>query len=147
MFFTVHRDPWRGLDYCYSMKAEEEHVFVVPFVVLFLVWWKWDTLLEVPKRFWAWGLVLLAAAAVLHVAGYAVQQARISFLGFILGFYALMGIVWGPKWLRAILFPFFLLVFCMPLGTSAKMPMAFFNTSRSMRVRSSSRRSRAISAA
>ena len=33
------------------------------------------------------------------------------------------------------------------LGISAKMPMAFFNTSRSMRVRSSSRRSRAISAA
>src|SRR3569832_789976 len=32
-------------------------------------------------------------------------------------------------------------------GTSAKMPMAFFKMSRSMRVRSSSRRSRAISAA
>src|SRR5215203_1726190 len=32
-------------------------------------------------------------------------------------------------------------------GTSAKMPMAFFSTSRSIRVRSSSRRSRAISAA
>jgi exosortase len=108
------------LKYCYSMKGEEEHVFVVPFVVLFLVWWKWDALLEVPRRFWAGGLVLLAAAAVLHVAGYVVQQARISFLGFILGFYALMGVVWGPKWLRAILFPFFLLVFCMPLGPAAK---------------------------
>jgi exosortase len=109
------------LKYCYSMKAEEEHVFVVPFVVLFLVWWKWDSLLEVPKRFWAAGLILLAAAAVLHIVGYIVQQTRVSFLGFILGFYALMGIVWGPKWLRAILFPFFLLVFCMPLGTSATM--------------------------
>ena len=32
-------------------------------------------------------------------------------------------------------------------GISAKMPMAFFSTSRSMRVRSSSRLSRAISAA
>ena len=108
------------LKYCYSMKAEEEHVFVVPFVVLFLLWWKWDALLDVPKRFWAAGLVLLAAAAALHIAGYIIQQARISFLGFILGVYALMGIVWGPKWLRAILFPYFLLVFCMPLGTSAK---------------------------
>jgi exosortase len=109
------------LKYCYSMKAEEEHVFVVPFVVLFLLWWKRETLLEVPKRFWGVALILLAAAALLHIAGYVVQQTRISFLGFILGLYALSGIVWGAKWLRAISFPFFLLVFCMPLGTSAEM--------------------------
>jgi len=94
---------------------------VVPFVVLFLLWWKREALLEVPKRFSSTALVLLALAALLHVVGYVVQQTRISFLGFILGVYGLMGLVWGPKWLRAILFPFFLFVFCMPLGTSAEM--------------------------
>ena len=113
------------LKYCYSMKSQEEHVFLVPFVVLFLVWWKWDALLDVPKRFWGAGLFLLAAAAVLHILGYVIQQTRISFLGFVLGVYALMGIVWGPKWARAILFPFFLLVFCMPLGASSAKMITF----------------------
>ena len=109
------------LKYCYSMKTEEEHVLVVPFVVLFLLWWKRDALLEVPKRFWGVALVFFAVAALLHIVGYVVQQTRISFLGFILGIYALMGVVWGPKWLRVISFPFFLFVFCMPLSTSAEM--------------------------
>jgi exosortase len=108
------------LKYCYSMKSEEEHVFLVPFVVLFLLWWKRETLLDVPKRFSSIALVLLALAVLLHVVGYVIQQTRVSFLGFILGVYALMGLVWGPKWLRAILFPFFLFVFCMPLGTAAE---------------------------
>ena len=108
------------LKYCYSMKSEDDHVFVVPFVVAFLLWWKRETWLEAPKRIWAVALILLAIAALVHVAGYVVQQARISFLGFVLGLYALMGVVWGPKWLRAISFPFFLLVFCMPLGNSAE---------------------------
>ena len=108
------------LKYCYSMKAEEEHVFIVPFVVLFLLWWKRDILLEVQKRSSSLALLLLVAAVALHAVGYVVQQTRLSFLGFVLGLYGLMGVVWGPKWLRAILFPFFLLVFCMPLGTSAE---------------------------
>lgn len=109
------------LKYSYSMRTEEEHVFVVPFVALFLLWWKREALLDVPKRFWGVALVLLAAAALLHIVGYVVQQTRISFLGFILGTYSLLGLVWGPKLLRVISFPFFLLVFCMPLGSSVEM--------------------------
>jgi len=109
------------LKYSYSMRTEEEHVFVVPFVVLYLLWWKREALLEVPKRLWGVALVLLAAAALLHVLGYVVQQARISFLGFILGLYGLLGVVWGPQLLRVISFPFFLLAFCMPLGNSVEM--------------------------
>lgn len=108
------------LQYCYSMRTEEEHVFVVPFVVLFLLWWKREELLDAPKRVWWLPLILLGVAVLTHMAGYIIQQARVSFLGFVLGLYALMGVVWGPKWLRAIFFPFFLLVFCMPLGNSAE---------------------------
>jgi exosortase len=88
---------------------------------LFLLWWKREALLEVPKRFWGIALVLFAAAALLHIVGFVVQQTRVSFLGFILGLYGLLGVVWGPKLLRVISFPFFLLVFCMPLGSSVEM--------------------------
>jgi len=33
------------------------------------------------------------------------------------GIYGLMGLAWGPKFLRASFFPFFLFIFCVPFGT------------------------------
>jgi len=107
------------LQYAYSMKTEEEHVFIVPFVVAILLWWQREALLATAKRAWWPALALLAAALVVHSAGYIVQQTRISFLGFLIGVYALMGLTWGPAWLRASFFPLFLLLFCMPLGAAA----------------------------
>lgn len=108
------------LHYCYS-RTEEEHVFIVPFLVGVLAWWKREELLRAAKGSWWPAVVLLGLAVVLHIIGYVVQQTRISFLAFVVGLYALMGVTWGPGWLRAIFFPFFLLFFCMPLGNSAEM--------------------------
>ena len=42
------------------------------------------------------------------------------------GIYALMGLAWGPGWLRASFFPFFLFVFCIPIssiGESVTLPL------------------------
>jgi exosortase len=107
------------LQYAYSMKTEEEHVFIVPFVVAILLWLQRDELLAAAKGTWWPALGLLALALALHIAGYIVQQTRISFLGFLIGLYALAGITWGAGWLRASFFPLFLLLFCMPLGSAA----------------------------
>jgi exosortase len=106
------------LQYCYSMRTED-HVFVVPFLVAGVVWYKRQELLALTKRTWWPAVALLALGLFLHICGYVIQQARISYLGFVAGIYALMGIIWGPAWLRGIFFPFFLFVFCMPLGNSA----------------------------
>jgi exosortase len=106
------------LQYCYSMRTED-HVFLVPFLVAGVMWFRRRELLVLTKRTWWPAVALLALALVLHICGYVIQQARISYLGFVAGIYALMGIIWGPAWLRGIFFPFFLFVFCMPLGNSA----------------------------
>lgn len=37
-------------------------------------------------------------------------------IAFIAGLYILTGLVWGPAWLRATVFPMFLLAVCVPLG-------------------------------
>jgi exosortase len=37
-------------------------------------------------------------------------------MGCFTGFYGLMGVAWGPRWLKTIFFPYFLLIFCVPLG-------------------------------
>ncbi len=107
------------LSYCYQNSADDLHGYLIPFVVLALFWWKRDELLAAPKRQWWWGVLLLVFALLLHVAGFMVQQTRISVVAFFIGVYALTGLTWGPKWLRASFFPFFLFVFCLPLSTVA----------------------------
>jgi exosortase len=47
------------------------------------------------------------------------QQQRISIVAFFLGLYGLTGMAWGPGWLRASFFPFFLFAFTIPMAEVA----------------------------
>jgi exosortase len=96
--------------------SDDSHGKLIPFVVLGIFWWKRKQLLALPLRTWSPGLLLVAFALVLHVAGYMVQQPRISIIALFTGVYGLMGLAWGPQWLRASFFPFCLFAFCVPLG-------------------------------
>jgi exosortase len=88
-------------------------------VVIALFWWKRKQLMTLPLRAWWPGLLLVALALGLHVVGYMVQQPRISIVALFTGIYGLMGLAWGPQWLRESFFPFILFAFCVPLGWSA----------------------------
>jgi exosortase len=95
--------------------GQDAHGNLIPFVVLGLFWWKRKELLALSNRAWWPGLLLLAGALALHLLGYMVQQPRISIVALFLGIYALMGVAWGPGWLRSSFFPFFLFGFCIPI--------------------------------
>ena len=97
-------------------ELNEGHGNVVPLVVLGLMWWKRKELFAAELRSWVPGLFLFALAVALHLAAYLVQQPKVSILAFFAGLYALMGMAWGPKWLRHCFFPFVLFVFAVPLG-------------------------------
>jgi exosortase len=99
--------------------ADDSRGKLIPFVVLALFWWKRKQLLAVPLRMWWPGLLLVALALGLHVLGYMAQQPRISIVALFAGIYGLMGLAWGPQWLRESFFPFCLFAFCVPLGWSA----------------------------
>ena len=73
-----------------------------------------------PLKLWWPGLLILLAALLLHVAGYAMQQPYLSIAALFAGIYGLMGLAWGPAWLRHSLFPFFLFMFSVPLGQRAE---------------------------
>ncbi len=107
-----------------SAMADDSHGALIPLVVLGLLWWKRPELHTVRLRPWWPGLLLLAAALLLHLAGYAVQQPRVSILALLGGVYALTGLVWGPAFMRATLFPFFLFGFMVPLGSLTE-PITF----------------------
>lgn len=107
-----------------SPVADDGHGLLIPLVVLGLLWWKRKELLAVPTRTWWPALLLVAAALVIHVVGYAVQQPRLSIVALMIGIYALVGLVWGLAFLRASFFPFFLLAFMVPLGSLTE-PITF----------------------
>jgi exosortase len=98
----------------------EDHAYLMPLVVLGLLYMRRAELAMIPKRvFWP-ALVLITLALLLHVVGYVVQQARISVVAFALGLYGLTGLFWGFGWLKAVFLPFSLLAFSVPLGPGAE---------------------------
>ena len=102
-----------------SPQLDEGHGVLIPFVVLGLYWWKRKELVAKPPGLWWPALWIIIGALFLHYVGFKAQQQRLSVIGFLLGLYGLTGLAWGRHWLRASIFPFFLLAFCVPVGEFA----------------------------
>src|ERR1051325_5390297 len=107
------------MNYSYNSGEDDWYGKLIPLVVRALLLVKRRELAAVPKTPWWPALALVIGGVLLHVAGYLVQQTRISIIAFFVGWYGLTGLVWGRQWLRATFFPCFLFVFCFPLGTLA----------------------------
>lgn len=95
--------------------TDDSYGNIIPFLVVGLFWWKRKELLALPLQLWWPGLLLLLAALGLHLFSYVIQQPLFSIVAFFAGIYALMGLAWGPAWLRHSLYPFCLFVFSIPL--------------------------------
>jgi exosortase len=105
--------------YVFSTSADDQHGFLIPLVVLVLLWMRREELSKAVARTWwpAFGLFVMAVAV--HLVGFLVQQTRVSIIAFFLGIYALLGLVWGKEFMKRIAFPMFLFIFCVPLGTES----------------------------
>ncbi len=90
---------------------------IIPFLVVGLFWWKRHELVEARLQLWGQGLLILFFAMALHIMAYIVQEPHFSIVAMFIGIYGIMGMAWGPDWLRKSFFPFFLFVFSVPLGT------------------------------
>jgi exosortase len=104
--------------------TDDGHGLLVPFIVAGLFWWKRKQLTALPLDAWWPSLIVVGCGLMLHLAGYALQEARISIVGLFTGIYGLTGLAWGLAWLRASFFPFVLFVFCVPFGSLAE-PVTF----------------------
>src|SRR5438132_6820666 len=83
------------LDWVVKQTEDDQHVPWVLAGVLALLWWKRREVLRVAKRQWWPALVVVGLGIVLHAMGYMVQQTRISLIGFFVGIYGIVGLVWG----------------------------------------------------
>ena len=87
---------------------------LLPFLVIGLFWWKRKELLQLPLKIWPPALILIVSGLALHILGYVIQEPRLSIVALFAGIYGLMGLAWGPAWLRNSFFPFFLFIFLVP---------------------------------
>lgn len=90
---------------------------LIPFLVIGLFWWKRKELLALPLKIWPPAALMVGLGIVLHIIGYMIQEPRLSIVALFIGIYGLMGLAWGPAWLRHGFFPFFLFIFAVPLST------------------------------
>jgi exosortase len=107
------------MHYVFTTSPDDSLCLYVPLVVMGLLVWKRRELMAIHPRMWWPAVALVATALILHVAGYAIQQTRVSVFAFAVGLYGLTGLIWGPAWLQGTFFPMFLLVFMVPIGTVA----------------------------
>ncbi len=101
--------------------TDDHHGNFIPFLVVGLFWWKRHELLDSRLYLWAPALLILFFGMVLHVLAYIIQEPHFSIIALFIGIYGLMGMAWGPEWLRKSFFPYFLFLFSIPLGQHAAM--------------------------
>lgn len=98
------------------LGRDDELGLLVPWLVGAILYLRRTELAAVPKAPWSPAILLVAVGLLLHMAGYVVQQTRLGVVGCILGFYGIMGMLWGRKWMAEVAFPYFLLLFCVPVS-------------------------------
>jgi len=107
----------RWMYHIYDTSPDDGHGFLMPFVVVALLYWKRKELVAVRKAIWWPAIGLVALALIIHLFGFIIQFPQVSIVGFFVGIYAMTGLIWGREWLRASFFPMALFVFAVPLGT------------------------------
>lgn len=99
-----------------SRSPDEEHAYLMPFAVVILLWLRREDLAKIDRRVWFPGLLVIAFGLALHLAGYMVQQTRLSVVAYSVGLYGICGLLLGWRWMFSAMLPFSLLLFCVPIG-------------------------------
>ncbi len=95
---------------------DASHGKLIPLVVLGVLWFRRERLAKSVAAVWWPGLLAVGLALALHVAGFVVQQPRLSMVAFFFGAWGLVGLVWGWETWKVTFFPFFIFAFCVPMG-------------------------------
>ena len=99
-----------------SFGEDYSHGYLIPFVSLWVIWYKRKEIKTVPKRVCHWGLALIVIALASHWVGAKMQQTRISLLALILLLWGIPLYFWGWQLAKLMIFPASYLIFCVPLN-------------------------------
>ena len=104
----------RGIADQWSNDEDMSHGFLVPIVILWIVWREREGWRALPAEPNGWGFALLVCAAGLHLAGSLGVGLFASALAFLVSIAGIVLGLGGVAWLRALAFPLLLAVFMLP---------------------------------
>ena len=95
---------------------DDELGVMIPWLVGAIIVMRRTELAAIPKQPSSPALALIPLGLLLHLSGYLVQQTRLGVVGFLVGFFGIMGLYWGRAWMRGFAFPYLLFFFCVPIS-------------------------------
>jgi exosortase len=104
----------RGMFEQWRTDEDMSHGFLVPFVILWVIWRERERWRALPAQPNWWGGALLALAAILHFAGALGVGLFAESLAFLISVAGAVLCLGGFSWLRALAFPFILALFMLP---------------------------------
>jgi exosortase len=113
-----------------SFGADYSHGYFIPFVSLWVVWYKRKEIFAVEKRVDIKGLAVVIAALLLHWLGAKMQQTRFSLMSLILLIWGIPFYLYGWQLAKKLIFPCSYLIFCVPLNFMDVLafPLRIFST-------------------
>jgi len=113
-----------------SFGADYSHGYFIPFVSLWVVWYKRKEIFEVEKRVDMKGLAVVITALLLHWLGAKMQQTRFSLMSLVLLIWGIPFYLYGWQFAKKLIFPCSYLIFCVPLNFMDVMafPLRIFST-------------------
>lgn len=102
-------------------QYNQEHSKLIPFAVLFLVWYHRDALRAARKEGSNLGLAFIAAGVICYLIAARAFQPRVALFGFPFLVYGMVLYLWGREVARILRFPIALLFFMIPLGAIEQM--------------------------
>ena len=96
--------------------SEWAQCLLVPPLVVFLVWWLWPRLREMPVRGHASGYAVLGAGLLLYLGGYMAENYYIGVAAMELVYAGLVVVFLGWAVMRRLIFPWAFLLFMWPYG-------------------------------
>jgi len=99
-----------------SFGADYSHGYLIPFVSLWVVWYKRDEFFAAPKQVCQLGLYVIIAALAMHWLGAKMQQTRISLMSLIFLIWGVPFYFFGWPSAKLLIFPCSYLIFCVPLN-------------------------------
>lgn len=99
-----------------SFGEDYSHGYLIPFISLFVIWYKRKEIGSAPKQICNWGLFVIVSALCFHWLGAKMQQTRISLVSLIMLIWGIPLYFWGWRVAALLMFPCAYLIFCVPLN-------------------------------
>lgn len=120
--YANHTQPiWEWAWLRFLPQYNQEHSKLIPFAVLFLVWYHRDRLRAARKEGSNLGLVFIAVGVACYLVAARAFQPRVALFGFPFLIYGMVLYLWGREVARVLRFPIALLFFMIPLGAIEQM--------------------------